>query len=245
MGDAYACPATLLVKFVNDRSAHCRRYLVSFSSHAPFAVRSWFRAHVHFRPVLCDSIDESEEIARVLTGGASGKSGRAVEIRRVFGSHVTPCGADLAWEVGKVFTPADAIAQAAKVRRKGRIISCRALHRWQPGPEERFVLSTFADGHAFTNEARRSGGGHLAGRAGPPPPASAAAARGCCRHRCCAAVSSSAHGASGRGRLSRSSGASRERWWRRVADGCGAGGGREVNAAETLLLLQQRCCCGC
>lgn len=30
------------------------------------------------------------------------------------GTHVTPCGGDVAWETGRVFAPADALALAAK-----------------------------------------------------------------------------------------------------------------------------------
>lgn len=56
----------------------------------------------------------------MLSGGSAAASGsaqkREVEVLRLFGSHVTACGADVSWGVRGSFSPADAIAQAAKAR---------------------------------------------------------------------------------------------------------------------------------
>lgn len=57
-----------------------------------------------------DSIDETEKVAAVLLSKFPGQSSRLI----LPGSHITPCGNDVTWEVGPVFTPVDAVVMGAR-----------------------------------------------------------------------------------------------------------------------------------
>ncbi|PNH12240.1 hypothetical protein TSOC_000871 [Tetrabaena socialis] len=69
-----------------------------------------------------DSIDESGEIVRLLKP----RLGAGITLLELPGTHLTPCGGDVPWPTGTVFTPADTLVQAVKqtqqadIRRLGR-----------------------------------------------------------------------------------------------------------------------------
>lgn len=57
-----------------------------------------------------DETDQLEEILRPCIDAVGGSLSKVV----LNGTHVTPCGQDLKWQVGDVYTPADAVAQGFK-----------------------------------------------------------------------------------------------------------------------------------
>lgn len=66
--------------------------------------------------------DETPDIERILAAAASTSGARGgrdpaqlLTVKTLPGSHITPCGGDVAWPVGRVFTPLDAAIQLGKV----------------------------------------------------------------------------------------------------------------------------------
>jgi hypothetical protein len=105
----YACPATLLVRFADDG--------------------------IDETPALIEALQQPRQQAAAGAGngyssnGSSSNGGSrssssssssslwdsgSFEYVVMPGSHITPCGTDPTWQVGPVYTPADALLQAAK-----------------------------------------------------------------------------------------------------------------------------------
>ncbi|KAJ4958256.1 hypothetical protein NE237_025367 [Protea cynaroides] len=62
-----------------------------------------------------DAIDETDQLEEVLKPRVDSIGGTLEKVS-LSGNHLTPCIQDLRWEVGNVYTPADAIAQGLKAR---------------------------------------------------------------------------------------------------------------------------------
>nr|GMD98391.1 uncharacterized protein LOC109153229 [Ipomoea batatas] len=75
-----------------------------------------------------DAIDETDRLEEILKPRVESYGGKLEKVV-LSGNHITPCIQDPRWQVGNVYTPADAIAQGIKsvslndTRRLGRIIA--------------------------------------------------------------------------------------------------------------------------
>lgn len=116
IGGSYSVASTLMVRFAEDSIDQTPEMLAILQGQQqqPAAAAAM--------PQPSSSGGNSSAAASAGSSGAPGGSGsgseewRARQVAELVlpGSHVTPCGGDLAWEAGPVFSPLDALAQGAK-----------------------------------------------------------------------------------------------------------------------------------
>ncbi|CAN6451330.1 unnamed protein product [Victoria cruziana] len=84
----------------------------------PFENRNFVKQNYNVEQTLLvkfnfDSIDETDVIEEILRPRVNSIGGRLEKVI-LNGTHVTPCAQDIKWQVGDLYTPADAIAQVLK-----------------------------------------------------------------------------------------------------------------------------------
>ncbi|XP_031500294.1 uncharacterized protein LOC116264297 [Nymphaea colorata] len=84
----------------------------------PFENRNFVKNSYNVQQTLLvkfnfDSIDETDIIEEILRPRVNSMGGRLEKVI-LNGSHVTPCAQDIKWQVGDLYTPADALAQGLK-----------------------------------------------------------------------------------------------------------------------------------
>lgn len=127
MGASYSVPSTLMVRFAED-SIDETPEMLRILQQPP-------QAQKQLQVMPMSDVEQagassngngsagSPTSSSTASGGSSSNGGgnaaqwagpRMVQELVLPGSHVTPCGSDVAWEAGPVFTPLDALAQGLK-----------------------------------------------------------------------------------------------------------------------------------
>lgn len=109
-----------LTKFVDQLPSVMNQVTKGISEFKPtpsenreFCKKSYNVSHTLLVKFSFDAIDESDVIEEILKPRVESVGGTLEKVT-LSGNHLTPCIQDLSWEVGDVYTPADAIAQGLK-----------------------------------------------------------------------------------------------------------------------------------